>query len=382
MKQTWIPAFLSLCATASAADFKPQTIDAHIGIGYGLAVADVNGDRRPDVLLVDMDNVAWYENPTWEKHVISGKLTDRDHVCIAARDIDGDGKAEIAVGAGWNPGDTLNSGAVFYLKAPEDRAGKWEAIELPHEPTVHRMHWVQTAPGKFNLVVAPLHGRGNKNGAGEGVRLLEYWMPENPNGEWKTTLIEGSMHQTHNFDPVQWDADAAEEMLYAGKEGILLLDRKESGWDRTVIASPEKTPGFEGAGEVREGHAPDGRFVAAIEPMHGNNLTVYTRSEGQWRRKVLDSELKEGHALATGDLLKQGRDQIVAGWRGKNAQGKVGINLYAFNGTEWKSSVIDDDGMACEDLKVADLNGDGRLDIVAAGRATKNVKIYWNVGRE
>ena len=34
--------------------------------------------------------------------------------------------------------------------------------------------------------------------------------------------------------------------------------------------------------------------------------------------------------------------------------------------------------MATEDLRLGDLNGDGRLDIVAAGRATKNLKVYWN----
>ena len=34
--------------------------------------------------------------------------------------------------------------------------------------------------------------------------------------------------------------------------------------------------------------------------------------------------------------------------------------------------------MACEDLCLADLNADGNLDIIASGRATKNVKIYWN----
>ncbi|MEK7678021.1 MAG: VCBS repeat-containing protein [Verrucomicrobiota bacterium] len=33
---------------------------------------------------------------------------------------------------------------------------------------------------------------------------------------------------------------------------------------------------------------------------------------------------------------------------------------------------------ACEDLALADLNGDGRLDIIAAGRATKNLKVYFN----
>ena len=47
--------------------------------------------------------------------------------------------------------------------------------------------------------------------------------------------------------------------------------------------------------------------------------------------------------------------------------------------TTFEITMIDDNQMACEDLKVADLDGDGKLDLVAAGRATKNLKIYWNV---
>ena len=45
---------------------------------------------------------------------------------------------------------------------------------------------------------------------------------------------------------------------------------------------------------------------------------------------------------------------------------------------DWKAISVDDNTMACEDLRLADLNGDGKLDIIAAGRATKNVKIYFN----
>ena len=35
-------------------------------------------------------------------------------------------------------------------------------------------------------------------------------------------------------------------------------------------------------------------------------------------------------------------------------------------------------GMDTRDLTVGDFNGDKRPDIVASGRATRNIKIYWN----
>jgi hypothetical protein len=47
---------------------------------------------------------------------------------------------------------------------------------------------------------------------------------------------------------------------------------------------------------------------------------------------------------------------------------------------QWKTYTIDDNQMACEDLKVVDLDGDGKPEIVAAGRATNNLVIYWNEG--
>src|SRR3989440_7832191 len=100
---------------ASAADLRSPTfraieIDTKIQIGYGLAVADVDGDGKPDILLADKKQFVWYRNPgkrdaAWEKFILAENLTEHDNVCIAARDIDGSGKCSIAVGAEWNPGD-------------------------------------------------------------------------------------------------------------------------------------------------------------------------------------------------------------------------------------------------------------------------------------
>ncbi|MFQ3169959.1 MAG: hypothetical protein ACI8QI_002542, partial [Limisphaerales bacterium] len=194
---------LAAIAGSQAADlpkFRHVTIDAYVKIGYGTAIADINGDQKPDIVLCDARNIAWYENPSWKKHIIVENLTQRDHVCIAVRDIDGDGKAEIAAGAQWNPGettDTTKSGAVFYLIPPADRTQKWTPVQLEHEPTTHRMRWFATPAGTHNLVVLPLHGRGNKGGKGDGVRTLAYHKPSDAKAKWNTTVIDDRMHMSH-----------------------------------------------------------------------------------------------------------------------------------------------------------------------------------------
>ena len=405
--------FVSILAFAEEKKpvFKAQTIDDKIEIGYAVTVADVDGDGKPDILCVDKKQIVWYQNPTWTKHVIAENLTEHDNVCIAARDIDGSGKCSIAVGAEWNPGDTLSSGAVFYLIPPADRTQKWEPVKFPSvEPTTHRMKWMlrdhQNGKPRYELVVVPLHGRGNKNGEGAGVKVLAYQMPKNPRDEWKSEVVCDDMHMTHNF----FVHDRSPFLYLAGKEGIELSDfvqtPKVQGWGHShFIDHLPSGFGEKGVGEVRplilgaNTHAPSAMmsdfgphtqasatvdsYLATIEPMHGNLLIVYHGADNKkFVRTVLDSTLEEGHALACGDLLGLGRDQIVVGWRGaaNNKLAKVGIKMFVpdWRGEKWTQHLIDDNTMACEDLVLADLNGDGKVDIIASGRRTKNVVIYWN----
>jgi hypothetical protein len=360
--------------------FQEQIIDANISIGYGLALGDVDGDGKPDILLADKKQFVWYRNGDWKRFVMIENLTEQDNVCIAARDIDGDGKVEVAVGAQWNPGetsDTLKSGSVHYLIRPKDPTQLWQAVRLHHEPTVHRMRWVKTADGKFHLLVVPLHGRGNKNGEGEGVKIMAYQFPKNPRSSWTITTINNAMHLTHNFEIAEKVTSERTNLYIAGKEGVRLIEGF-SGKADAGNAFRTTSAGL-AAGEVRIGSFGKEKFLATIEPMHGVAVAVYYGQNTT--RKVLDEQLKEGHALATADFFGIGSDQVVAGWRAPNAQNKVGIKLYVprnKSGTEWDSHWIDENGMATEDLQVLDLNADGKPDIVASGRATKNLKIYWN----
>jgi len=377
-------------AEPRAPAFRAVDIDTKVEIGYGVAIADVDGDRKPDILLADKIQFVWYRNPDWQKFVLAENLTKLDNVCIAAADVDGDGKAEVAVGGEWNPGDTTGSGAVFYLVAPQDRTQRWSPVQLPHEPTVHRMRWVRNAAGKFDLVVVPLHGRGNKGGQGDGVRIIAYRMPADPKAPWPTRLIDDTLHLAHNFDLAKWSSQAGDGLLVASKEGVFHLVPQADKWKRLqLVGNKEGESHFSGAGEVRQcGLRGGNHVIATIEPMHGHQLVVYAApsandSSPLWRRNVLDDSLIQGHALACGDLLGLGADQIVAGWRGNKPGDKVGIKLFIpldDQGAKWKQVMVDDNTMACEDLCLADLNADGRLDIIAAGRATKNVKVYFNQG--
>jgi hypothetical protein len=270
----------------------------------------------------------------------------------------------------WNPGetsDTLKSGSVHYLIRPSDPTKLWMPVELHHEPTVHRMRWVQTAKGKYQLVVLPLHGRGNKDGQGKGVRAFSYEMPKDPRSPWKLRLVDSTMHLTHNMDLVP---DGDRELIYmGGKEGVKII-----GFDGTKWAARSWFTEGSPFGEVRVGTG----LLAGIQPMHGNTLAVYTSGT---EKAAITSSLNQGHALAVAPLLGTNAAQVVVGWREPDKDFKVGVKIYTAtdaNYKEWEGHWIDDNGMACEDLQLADLDGDGKKDIITAGRSSHNLKIYWN----
>lgn len=362
--------------------FEEQVIDNNISIGYGLALGDVDGDGKPDILLADKKQFVWYRNGDWKKFVLAENLTEHDNVCIAARDINGDGKVEIAVGAQWNPSETSNteqSGSVHYLVRPGDPTLLWKALEFHHEPTVHRMKWLRSSEGKYYLVVVPLHGRGNVSGTGAGVNIIAYEFPGDVNGKWSMYTVDKNMHLTHNFQIAESNDKNKNGFYLAGKEGVRFI---HAFFNKDGDGSAEKIEGLEyGAGEVRTGKSAFNKnFIVTVEPMHGDKVVVYALEE-KTRRIVIDDNVKEGHALAVADFLGTGTDQIIAGWRTANKDSITGIKIYQQKnapGSQWESQWVDKNGIACEDIQVMDLNKDGKPDIVASGRATHNVKVYWN----
>jgi hypothetical protein len=147
-----------------------------------------------------------------------------------------------------------------------------------------------------------------------------------------------------------------------------------------VPGAPGDAP-KKGASEVHVGRLKDGRrFLATVEPWHGTDVAVYlAEKSGPTRfgpRTVLDTSLKEGHALWVADVDGDGDDEVFAGFRGTGTS----VLMYDFNGTTWDRTVVDDQ-IAAQDLRGGDLDGDGTPDVVAVGGSTHNVVWYRPVRR-
>ncbi len=377
--------------------FRTEEIDKSLKVGYAVLLADLNGDGKKDIIVVDTTRVIWFENPSWKLRTIIQGQTKPDNVCIDAYDIDGDGRLDLALGADWKPFNTKEGGTLQWLRRGKTLDEPWIVHPIDTEPTLHRIRFADLdGDKKAELLVGPLMGRGStqKNNwmDGEPLRLVAYSIPKDPvRDRWAPTVLDQSLHVMHNFWPCDLNRDGRSDVLTASYEGVSwLLPPAGSGrWSRVLLGegNQDKPQGNRGASEIKLGRLKNGQpYLATIEPWHGHQVVLYTPPDdpgnGLWKRHVLDDQLKWGHAVWCADLDGDGGEELIIGVRDHlNDTARSGVRVYRAaddTGVKWERQIIDNGGVAVEDLAAADLNNDGRIDLIAVGRATGNVRIYWN----
>ena len=382
----------SFAAGQQIVQFKDHLIEGNERGGYAVIVTDVNHDGKPDIIGLSqaIPELAWYENPTWEKHVIATDL--RGQVNLAPYDIDGDGIPELAVESGFAMRQDRSPGIVTLFAHQGDPRGPWKAYKIDQYPTAHHIAWADIdGSGHKTLIMAPLVGPTNHGPKYEGKTPLFYYrVPKDWNGPWKREMVDDDLNGiTHRIRVVQWTTKGKKEQLFvAGFDGLILETANGKGdhikWDHKLIVKghdTEEAPRL-GLSDVKIGHLGKKRMLVSVEPWHGNEVVVYTEDgKGGWNRHVIYNQLTEGHEVCVGDFNGDGRDEIVAGDR---ARGHVASSHIFYSedatGTQWHHEELDHLGMSASGCEVADINGDGKPDIIMIGGATHNIKWYENLG--
>lgn len=360
--------------SAGAAEFVPHEIATGLKGGYQVIAADLNGDGKPDLIAVapGTNDLVWFENPSWERHVIVSGVPHM--INCAAWDVDGDGVPEIALASEFSNNAAKSLGIVSILHHNGDPRQPWTATEIDRLPTSHRLRWADIhGNGKKVLINAPLTNSAAQTPEDHLNVPLVYYDP----ADWKRRLIsqenQGVQHGIFIFD---WDGKGREAILTASFSGLHLLRLDSSGnWLRTEISSGSPAPWPKsGSSDVTVGSTHGHRFLAAIEPWHGNQVAVYRLSKGNWKRTVIDDSLTDGHTIASADFDNSGSDQIVVGARGPSRN----LYLYRLEGKKWTRTLVDAGGMAAAGCTIAALQSGRNKDIACISSATANLKWYEN----
>lgn len=357
-----------------------HTVATDLRGAYDVAAADINKDGRVDLVAVagGTQELAWFENPSWAKHVIVAGV--QGIINVAPFDVDRDGYPELVLQSGFSTVPAKGNGVMTLLTKGAEVTAPWAAKEFDRMPSVHRVRWIDAdGSGRKMIVNAPLAGiNAGPPDYKDKVSIYAY----DPVDLKRQTITDAEEGVVHGLRAADWDGNGREALLTASMLGVHVHRFANGKWSRTRLVAGNPAPWPQGgAGEVAAVRSKAGRILATIEPFHGNTspwpnieVVVYRGKGDAWGdRTVIDNTLNYGHTLLAIDLDGDGADELVAGSRGK----PNGINIYRLDANNtWTKTVLEENGLPGSGCIAADFNNDKRMDLACTGGSS--LKWYEN----
>jgi lysophospholipase L1-like esterase len=315
----------------AGAEEQPVRLERH-------ASGDVNGDGWPDIVIVDnlKWDLRWFQNPgpqrigePWKVNRASAPGEVPGAYDVALADLDGDGDLDIAASS-WRFGNRFDW---FENVGSPGKAEQW----LRHE--------IDAMQGETRAILAADLDRDGQTDlvgtARTGNQIAWYRNPGRRDQPWMKTLIDAQTVAPVHGHLADLDADGDLDLTMAfGLAAAVPVDTGQS----------HQVAWYENAGTPGKG--------------------------SQWIKHLVATDFPQGFEAVPGDLDGDGDlDLVATGW---GPSGRLDWFQNQGNPKDrWQRHAIKENWPNAVTVILADLDGDGRLDIAASAERGANELRWW-----
>jgi hypothetical protein len=367
--------------------FTEHLLKDKYGYGYGIAVADFDGDGKLDLTSADTttNTLYWFANEgkgKFTRHIIAEKEEGwlERHV---VGDVNGDGRPDVVIVK------NLHSQIVWFENPAKVRDGK---------PWKRRLIAKDFARA-YDVVLADLAARGRLDVAASAYTGNQIAWFENPGEadvpEWTKHVIDSKIAETRTIRAADFNGDGKIDLLATGTASNLVVWYENPGkpglpWQKHIIDDQSTRPAHGQAVDLGGDGDMDVIMALGFAAPGGAKNThavVWYENVGkpgkgtEWKKHVI-GQLDGAFEAVAADINGDGHLDIVATGYGS---GKVVWfeNPGDPRKTPWKMHVVKVNWRTVNQVLVADLDGDGRPDIIAVAERGANELRWWrNEGKK
>ena len=360
----------------------------------GVAVADVNGDGKKDVL----NGEYWYEAPNWTPHEMQPPMDHKDGLnnysrvfACWAEDLNGDKLPDLIV-------IDFPGVPCYWMENPGSKGGHWKKHTIWHSACNETPIYADLLGDGKKVLLMGFQPKDKKTDGNDGQMAYFTPNPQDPNALWIMHPISdtpepgkgapGTQRFSHGLGVGDINGDGKNDVICTG------------GWWEQPSTVDGKTPWKFHAANLGEACAD--MFAYDVDGDGKNDvLSTSAHKFGIWWHKqrpdaksgasaftkvdLFPMMSSETHAAHFVDIDGDGQKDLVTGKRwwshGRSEPGHVwDARIYWFKAVKEKDGItsftpyiIDDDSGVGTQFEVTDINGDGLLDVISSNK--KGVRV-------